>query len=213
MKPPSRRLRVLAELSARSEAHRRVLAPVALAVGAIALTVAVTLSARPTRLHDLGFELIWLTVATISTVILVASLWRDAARRREPLLSARTRLVAAVILPSVLAASTVSFAASATHMQPLATAGFWMIFYGLALLATHAFAPRSLLALGWIFLISGLLLLGILSTRLDLLIRLDFTLAGYWIMGCTFGLYHLAYGWLTWPERVDSRSETFQPKR
>ncbi len=179
-----------------------------LGVGAIALTAAVTLSARPSRLHAFGFELIWLSVAVLAIAILVGSLWRDAVRRGEPLLSPRTGLVAAVVLPSFLAAAAVSFAAATTHMQPLATAGFWMIFYGLALLATHAFAPRSLLALGWIFLLSGLCLLSLLCTRLDLLIRLDFTIAGYWIMGCTFGLYHLAYGWLIWPTRTPTNAKS-----
>ncbi len=213
MKPSSRRLEIIAELAERSAAYQRVLAPVALAVGAISLTAAVTLSARPSPLHDLGFEMIWACVATLALVILAANLWRHAARRGEPLLSSRTLLVTGVIVPSFLAAAAVSFAAAATRMQPLATAGFWMIFYGLGLLATHAFAPRSLLALGWVFLLSGLLLLSVLCTRIDLLLRLDFTLAGYWIMGCTFGLYHLAYGWLTWSNRASSRSESFQQTR
>ncbi len=198
----SRRLEIYTELADRSASYQRVLAPVAIAVGAMSLTVAVTLSSRPSRLHALGFELIWATVATVAILILVVSSWRHAARRKEAMLSARTLLVTSVIVPTFLAAAAVSFAAAATQMQPLATAGFWMIFYGLGLLATHAFATRALLALGWIFLLSGLFLLSLLCTRIDLLLRLDFTLAGYWIMGCTFGLYHLAFGWLTWPERA-----------
>jgi hypothetical protein len=204
MKPPSRRLEIIAELVERSASHQRVLSPVALAIGAVALTVAITLSARPSRLHDLGFEMVWAIVATFAIVILAANFWRQAVRKGDLLLSQRTLLIASAIVPSILAAAAVSFAAAATHMQPLATAGFWMIFYGLGLTATQAFAPRSLFALGWVFLLSGLALLSLLCARIDLLLRLDFTLGGYWIMGCTFGLYHLAYGWLTWPDRKQS---------
>ncbi len=204
MRSPSRRLEIIAELSERSASHQRILAPVALAVGAVALTVAITLSARPSRLHNLGFEMIWACVATLALFILAANCWRQAVRQGDPLLSPRTLLVASAIGPSLLAAAAVSFAAAATHMQPLATAGFWMIFYGLALIACQAFAPRSLFHLGWTFLLSGLTLLSLLCTRIDLLLRLDFTLGGYWIMGCTFGLYHLAYGWLTWPTHAEA---------
>lgn len=199
--PPDRRLTVLAELSDRAPLHRRLLAPVSLGIGAIAFTIATTLAARPATVRHLSFELVWLTGAILSTLLLATILWREARRREEPLFTARTRAVLGTLLPPLLAAIAVSFAAAATSMQPLATAGFWMIFYGLALLATSAFAPRPLLALGWAFLISGLALLSLLCTRLDLLLRIDFTLAGYWIMGSTFGLYHLAYGWLTWPTK------------
>ncbi len=195
------RLETLAELSERAPRHRGILAPAALGIGAIAFTVSTTIAARPAVVRRLDFELVWLAVATISALIVVISFWRDAARRHEPLVSHRTRLVASVILPAFLAAGAVSFAANATSMQPLATAGFWIIFYGLALLATSTFAPRALVVLGWLFLLSGLTLLSVLCTRFDLLLRVDFTLAGYWIMGSTFGLYHLAYGWLTWPTR------------
>ncbi len=203
MTPRQRRLDVLAELSERAPLHRRILAPVSLGVGAVAFTVATTLAARPLAVRRLDFELVWLAVAALSALILAAILWRDAARRREPLVSRRTLAVVIDILPALLAAAAVSFAANATQMQPLATAGFWMMFYGLALLSTANYAPRALVVLGWAFLLSGLTLLSLLCARLDLLLRLDFTLAGFWIMGSTFGLYHLAYGWLTWPTRAD----------
>ncbi len=199
MTPADRRLALLAELTARNAIHRRILAPVAIGIGATALVVAVTLVGRPLAVRALDFELVWLAIAVFGILLLVANLWRSAARREEPPITPRTLLVVTAVLPATLSAAAVSFAAAATHMQPLATSGFWMIFYGLALLASSPFAPRTVPALGWVFLVSGLTLLSVLCSRFDLLLRLDFTLAGYWIMGCTFGLYHLAYGWLTWP--------------
>jgi hypothetical protein len=76
----------------------------------------------------------------------------------------------------------------------------WIICYGVALLATANFAPRSLVILGWLFLLSGIVaVLGLqwfnhAPTR-----------RACAAMGLTFGLYHLLYAGLTWPTR--SRKE------
>jgi len=73
----------------------------------------------------------------------------------------------------------------------------WMLFYGLALLGTQYFAPRSIVIMGWAFLISALVLVTMLPT-------LNFFLAGKnpsgpyeWLasvlMASTFGGFHLIY--------------------
>ena len=72
----------------------------------------------------------------------------------------------------------------------------WVAFYGLALLATSLFAPRSLALLGWAFLISSLsipLLVNVIDNLTD---DVPDT-----VMGVTFGLYHLVYAVAAWPRR------------
>ena len=70
------------------------------------------------------------------------------------------------------------------------------IFYGLALLATAHFSPRSLVILGWAFLLAGL------TAVLLLHANLSSRQMGSCLMGATFGLFHLAYAACTWPRKV-----------
>jgi hypothetical protein len=69
----------------------------------------------------------------------------------------------------------------------------WMIFYGLALLATAPFAPCSIPRLGWVFLLTGLV---------TFCFRGKSALADpNLLMVATFGLFHLVYSAFTWPRR------------
>ena len=70
----------------------------------------------------------------------------------------------------------------------------WVVFYGLALLATGLFAPRSLAILGWAFLLTGLSVPAITNQVEDLSTDLPVI-----TMGVTFGLYHLIYAAGSWP--------------
>jgi hypothetical protein len=199
--PPSteEKIATLRELIERADDYAAMSAPVALFAGSLATAVSLAFVLQPGLAHSMPFEVVWLAVLGLSLAAVFAALSRDALERRQTLLNRRSWFVLRTLAPVALASAAVTAASIVTHMQPIATAGFWMIFYGLALLALAGFAPRPLLWLGWIFLLSGIVLLGLLCFRLRLFILLDFTLAGYWIMGATFGLYHAACAWLTWP--------------
>ncbi len=69
----------------------------------------------------------------------------------------------------------------------------WVLFYGLALLSTGLFAPRSLAILGWAFLLTGLSVPAVLNANEDFSANLPLA-----IMAVTFGLYHLIYAAFTW---------------
>ncbi|MGH7936897.1 MAG: hypothetical protein ACRD5Z_26495, partial [Bryobacteraceae bacterium] len=73
----------------------------------------------------------------------------------------------------------------------------WVAFYGLSLLATTLFSPRSLSFLGWAFLFSSLLITfwpkPFTSAAFDLFPSLA--------MGATFGLFHLIYAACIWSSR------------
>ena len=78
----------------------------------------------------------------------------------------------------------------------------WIVSYGLALLSTALFAPRSLAVLGWAFLLSGLAVPAL--TNLIDYFSVDVPLVA---MGTTFGLYHLIYAVCTWPRKTSGRYE------
>ena len=65
----------------------------------------------------------------------------------------------------------------------------WIGFYGLALIATQHFAPRSLVVLGWSFLITAAVMT-VASRQLEYYAT---PLVPNLAMGATFGLYHLIY--------------------
>ena len=84
----------------------------------------------------------------------------------------------------------------------------WMIFYGLGLLATAQFAPKSIPILGWFFLAAGFLAFGV-DHWLEWARMLGHgethrpTAANLLMVG-TFGFFHLVYAACTWPRQASS---------
>lgn len=72
----------------------------------------------------------------------------------------------------------------------------WIAFYGLMLLSTALFAPRSLALLGWAFLLTSLSV-PVFSDAIDDRVGSVPTV----LMGVTFGLYHLIYAAFNWPRK------------
>ena len=71
----------------------------------------------------------------------------------------------------------------------------WVAFYGLSLLST-ALSPRSLVILGWAFLLTAVSIPVLMNAIDDLTDDVPDT-----VMGVSFGLYHLIYAVATWPRR------------
>jgi len=89
--------------------------------------------------------------------------------------------------------------------DPMMRAMCWILFYGLGLLAMQHFAPRSLVVLGWTFLVTILALTGYLA-MVGWPARSFTTLQASWLMAATFGGFHLAYAAAVWAlgeERAD----------
>jgi hypothetical protein len=141
----------------------------------------------------------WLVVLFLTLAANVFFVWREANKSGRPFLSSSMRLALRAILPNLLipAAFTVWFyAVGSKGGTEIELVMVWVAFYGLALLSTSLFAPRSLVILGWTFLLSSLAVpacLDELETRI-----LD---VPTFVMGFTFGFYHLVYAVCTWPRR------------
>ena len=148
-------LRIIRGLMERATIYRAISAPPALVGGLLSVLAAIALTG--TNAGGGAFLVVWGTVLVLTSAANAIFIWRDAARREEPFISSGMRLAMTAILPPVLAAGVftmVMIKDGGIAYLPIS----WMIFYGLGLLATDNFAPRSIAFLGWSFLLAGLLI-------------------------------------------------------
>ena len=191
-------LRVIRSLMEKATIYRAISAPTALVGGVTSVVVGAALaikmsgqSATPEGSLRVLFLAGWLGVLAVTAAANTVFLWRDARRRGDVFVSAGMRAAVLAFSPSYLTAAffTVLFA-------PGSLPSMWMIFYGLGLLATQHFAPRSIALLGWAFLAAGMLVVVLELTSL-----VDGIRNANLSMIATFGLFHLIYAACTWPRK------------
>lgn len=191
-------LRTIRSLMERSTIYRTISAPVALVGGLVTLGMCAlftffTLNPDTVNVLFLGC---WMAVLAITAAANGFFLWNDAKRRNEPFVSPGMRMALWALCPGFLVAGVITLLLiSAAYYLPV----LWMVLYGVALLGTQHFAPRSIRLLGWAFLSTGIFLMFVDSSIFSH--RMDFGAA--WSianveMGVTFGLFHLVYAACTW---------------
>jgi len=207
-------LRVIRSLMERATVYRAISAPAALVAGFLSIFAAVAIYLNDqTRLsinrpvQGRAFAAIWLIVLVIAAATNAFFIWREAKKDGRPFISAGMKLSLRAIAPNLLipAAVTVWFLVSGYRgaaEQELVVV--WIAFYGLALLSTGLFAPRSLVCLGWAFLLTALALPALRNAVGELPANLP-NLA----MGITFGLYHLIYAVCARPRKRADEIEQF----
>ena len=197
-------LRIIRSLMERATIYRTISAPTALVGGLLAIVTAAVIwwenGSRPAPLDGRLFAEIWLAILAVVLAVNAVFVRREAEKDGRPFLSSGARLAVRAIAPCLIipATTTIWFFKNAEPIDKEILVAVWIMFYGLSLLATALFAPRSLVLLGWAFLLSGVLVVfwpkpfgydprGIFP---DL------------AMGATFGLYHLVYAACVWPRRA-----------
>ena len=199
-------LRVIRNLMERATVYRAISAPSALVAGLLSTLAAGfvyynnevnLLLGRTVRPRE--FAGLWIGVLIVAALGNLFFIRREAKAANRPFVSSGMRLALMAITPNLLipAAFTLWFFQTGyLGARELDLVAVWVAFYGLALLATSLFAPRSLALLGWAFLISSLsipLLVNVIDNLTD---DVPDT-----VMGVTFGLYHLVYAVAAWPRR------------
>lgn len=191
-------LRVIRSLMEKATVYRAISAHAALIAGGVALLAVILLP----DLHDgpLGeawnFRLKWLVVLVLSAAGNFYFLHRDAERRGEAFVSPGMRMALRAMSPALLFGAVFTVIMPEEEVVP-----FWQMSYGLALLSTVHFAPRSLERLGWAFLAVGLsMAMWIAFGPNDPLVGGRFHVPDV-AMALTFGLFHLVYAACTWPVR------------
>jgi len=189
-------LRVIRSLMEKATIYRAVSAPTALAGGIAAVVV----SSTPVRaffdahLTVSSFHVRWLLALFVTLVINGLLILREARRRGDPVISPGMRAAFRALLPPMLSGGVFFVLFGSAHIPALLA-----IFYGLAMLATSHFAPRSITWLGWSFLAAGLV-----TFVLGALERLPAGLSPDMTMLATFGGFHFIYAAFTWPRGAHS---------
>jgi hypothetical protein len=192
-------LRVIRELMERATIYRTISVPAALFCGFLAVTVAFfALIPGPLQfLFSHHFVAVWIVVFWFSAAANTFFLLRSASQRREPFPSLRFRTALAAIAPAFLVAGALTISLTRTGASEIFIAICWIGMYGLALLSTLTFAPRSLAMLGWAFVVTSCLCFGSLTPSYFFFSasnHLTMEQSGYFAMATTFGLYHIVYG-------------------
>ncbi len=210
-------LRVIRSLMERATIYRAISAPTALIGGLLAVSTSVVIwwldQARApgeAGLDNRLFAGIWLAILALVLAVNTFFVRQEALRDGRVLLSAGARLALRAIAPCLVlpAATTVWYFKDAAPIDQEILVAVWIAFYGLCLLATALFAPRSLVLLGWAFLLSGLLLIFWPKSFGDDPRGLYPNFA----MGATFGLYHLVYAACIWSSRRPEARQILAPE-
>jgi len=202
-------LRVIRSLMEKATIYRAISAPTAL-IGGVASTLFgawLYFHRRPlpiggeeqefSRLFLMG----WVAVLAVTAVANFWLIWRAAGRRGERFISPAMRKALWALLPPMLCGAffTVLMARSTNSPSISSLPQYWMVFYGLGLLATAQFSPRSISVLGWCFLFAGFLSFVIQGWLEWGAHRLT---AANLMMLATFGVFHLIYAACTWPRKT-----------
>ena len=197
-------LRVIRSLMERAAVYRAISAPTALVAGLVSTLSAGAIywqnQSRPFAQHVITgreFVAIWSAVLVVAFAANTFFIWREARKNGRPFISAGMKLALRAIIPCLLVPGAFTawfFTTGYLGATELDLVVAWVVFYGLALLSTGLFAPRSLAILGWAFLLTGLSVPAITNQLEDLSTDLPVI-----TMGVTFGLYHLIYAACTWP--------------
>ena len=204
-------LRVIRSLMERATVYRTISAPAALVAGFLSIFAAAAIYLNDKSVdwavQGRAFAAIWLVVLVLAVAANAFFIWREAKKDGRPFVSSGMKLSLRAIAPTLLvpAAVTLWFLVSGykgAAEQELVVV--WIAFYGLALLSTALFAPRSLVCLGWAFLLTALAFLALRNAAGDFSANLP-NIA----MGITFGLYHLIYAVCAWPRKRADEIEQF----
>jgi len=195
----SRQLRVIRSLMERATVYRAISAPTALVGGLLSLGGFVTAyDAKHYRHHPLSsneFLIVWLVILALTGLTNLFFLSRGAAQRDEPFFSSGMKCAILSLAPAFFSAALLTFL---IH-RPIDLALLWITLYGIGLLGTQHFAPRSLVLLGLTFFLTGC---GLLLTWKHLFMPNPHVepsaLVVSGIMAATFGGFHLAYAAAVW---------------
>ena len=208
----SQQLRVIRSLMERATIYRSLSAPTALVGGLLSFGgFATAWYAKHHRHQPLSpnqFLIVWLVILALTCLANIVFLSRGSAQRGEPFFSSGMKCALMSVAPAFFAAALLT---SMIH-RPIYLVLIWITLYGVGLLGTQHFAPRSLVVLGMTFFLTGC---GLLATWKHLFIPDDHSepsaLVVSGIMAATFGGYHLAYAAAVWA-LGEERTEPVPPE-
>jgi hypothetical protein len=189
-------LKTIRTLMERSAIYRRALAPITLFAGFVGVLAAAIGFLCHFDSPDAIVSL-WMDTALFAFVGALLIARRQAIKDKELFWSPPARRVVQAMLPSwlvgligesVFRVIAVSDPQLIWWLPPI-----WMVLYGLALYGAGFFMPRGIRLFGWIFILSGLASLVMLTMK-SVFGGYTPVIYAHWLMGFFFGVLHLAYG-------------------
>jgi len=214
-------LRVIRSLMEKATLYRAISAPTALLGGVLCLVVGGLLAGPWWERAEAPdwFFWPWFLVFLVTAAANAKFIYQEARRRGERFISPGMKMAFKALAPSHAVAGFASVLALAgplgwyPHWHYDGLPAVWCVCYGLGLLATEHFAPRSLVWLGWSFLFAGLMAGTVYYMVAGNAMRLpgEATVAqlSNATMALTFGLLHLVYAACAWPRVGRAREGTF----
>ncbi len=187
-------LEVIRSLMERATVYRAISRPTAFIAGGLAM-----LAGSCGHMVSVPWWQLWLTVLLVVVIFNTTLVMKKAASEKKAIFSPGLKLAIRSISPPLLVGAVLGVLILGGIEQ--GGSGFvatvWIISYGLALMATGNFAPKSMWYLGAAFVLSGLLCAVSLGPVTDRVASI--------LMGGTFGVFHVAYGiWMTLIEKGQS---------
>lgn len=189
-------LRTIRSLMERANVYRAVNVPTALFGGVMAIAAAwglVEAERRGIVFSPEKLLLCWFAVLVLVGAFNTLLIGREAKKEGEPLWSPGMKMALKALLPALFAGGVLGAILAIRSAEYGQMAACWALFYGLALMATSGFSPRSLRVLGLAFTIIGLLFWALFLDGRET----GALSAEKWcsiVMGLSFGLLHLIYG-------------------
>jgi hypothetical protein len=184
-------LRVIRSMMERATIFRALSGETALIGGAISLGVAWISEKR--EIWD--WAGIWLAGLVVVLGFYVFQLFRLKTVHKRPLWSSGLRMALRGALPSLVVGGFLGLIFVRAGNEE-AAASMWILHYGLALLALREFAPKSMVWLGWAFVLFGLLCLATVANIVELEREWLLHVNPSRLMAIAFGGFHLVYGGL-----------------
>lgn len=148
------------------------------AVGIVAIVVAIGASMAPTRTAGLAT---WLVLAVLSPLFMIWAMVRKARNAGMPLLSGPGRKFVLSFSPPMMVGALLTLVLYRAGMLDLIP-GVWLLLYGTAVVAGGAFSVRIVPVMGMCFMAAGVVSLFSPPSWND------------WILGAAFGGLHIAFG-------------------
>lgn len=183
-------LRVIRSMMERATIFRALSGETALVGGAVALAVAwISEDGR-----GWAWGRWWLGGLVLVLAFNAFQIFRMRVPGQRPFWGSGLRLALRGALPSLVAGGFLGLLFVRAGREQ-AAACMWIVHYGLALLAIREFAPKSMVWLGWAFVVFGVVMLAGATGLLDVLAGARM-LNGSQLMAIAFGGFHLVYGGL-----------------
>jgi len=184
-------LRVIRSMMERATIFRALSGETALVGGAAALGAAWVSENRT----GWAWATVWLIGLAAALAFNAWQLYRMAAAKNGRMWTSGLKLALRGAMPSIMAGGFLGLVCVRAGSTSQA-ACFWILHYGIALLAIREFAPKSMVWLGWAFVIFGVLALAAMINLLGPQVTpvMAYLKNGSRLMAIAFGGFHLIYG-------------------